>query len=262
MAFHAETAQNVEVSIKIPPELPPMEQLSLMERYTEAHKNNGKSKEEREVACLKVLYPKLFRSIEETDLFAGRLDFLPIGFGCVTSVGGVGHYCVFNKLTKFKQQIPEEEHYRVDALYSYWLDHDVKTKYCKDALKDDIVGMFIDCDYPLIATARLSGMMLDYRSLMDLGIGGIRGRIEAMREEKGNKPFYRACLSCLEIFGDCADALAEKAAALLPGADEQRCKDLQRMIDALGKIKNDRPETFFEALQLFWLYALLAGVIN
>ncbi len=262
MAFHAETAQNVEVSIKIPPELPPMEQLSLMERYTEAHKNNGNSKEEREVVCLQVLYPKLFRSIEDEDLFAGRLDFLPIGFGCVTSVGGVGHYCVFNKLTKFKQQIPQQEHYRVDALYSYWLDHDVKTKYCKDALKDDIVGMFIDCDYPLIATARLSGMMLDYRSLMDLGIGGIRSRIHALQEQKGDKPFYRACLSCLDLFGDCADALADKAAALLSGASEQRRKDLQRMIDALGKIKNDRPETFFEALQLFWLYALLAGVIN
>jgi len=262
MAFHAETAQNVEVSIKIPPELPPMEQLSLMERYTEAHKNSGKSKEEREIACLRVLYPKLFRSIQEEDLFAGRLDFLPIGFGCVTSVGGVGHYCVFNKLTKFKQQIPEEEHYRVDALYSYWLDHDVKTKYCKDALKDDIVGMFIDCDYPLIATARLSGMMLDYRSLMDLGIGGIRSRIHSLQEQKGDKPFYRACLSCLDLFGDCADALADKAAALLNGAGEQRRRDLQRMIHALGKIKNDRPETFFEALQLFWLYALLAGVIN
>ena len=262
MAFHAETAQNVEVSIKIPPELPPLEQLSLMERYTEAHKQTTDSKEAREVACLQVLYPALFRSIQEEDLIAGRLDFLPIGFGCVTSVGGVGHYCVFNKLTKFKQQIPQSEHSRVDALYQYWLDHDVKTKYCKDALKDDIVGMFIDCDYPLIATARLSGMMLDYRTLMDLGIGGLRARIEKLQEEKGDRPFYRASLACLDLFGVCADALAEKAKGQLPAADEQRKADLQRMIDALGKIKTDAPETFFEALQLFWLYALLAGVIN
>lgn len=262
MAFHAETAQNVEVSIKIPPEMPPLEQLSLMERYTQAHKQAGRTKEEREVACLQVLYPALFRSIQEEDLIAGRLDFLPIGFGCVTSVGGVGHYCVFNKLTKFKQQIPQEEHPRVDALYQYWLDHDVKTKYCKDALKDDIVGMFIDCDYPLIATARLSGMMLDYRTLMDLGIGGLRRRIETLQAEKGDSAFYRASLACLDLFGTCADALAEKASAQLAGADAQRRADLQRMIDALGKIKNDAPATFFEALQLFWLYALLAGVIN
>lgn len=262
MAFHAETAQNVEVSIKIPPELSLMEQLSLMERYTHAHRTAGSKKEEREVACLRVLYPALFRSIEEQDLIAGRLDFLPIGFGCVTSVGGVGHYCVFNKLTKFKHQLPESEWGRVDALYEYWLDHDVKTKYCKDALKDNIVGMFIDCDYPLIATARLSGMMLDYRTLMDFGIGGIRKRIEKLICEQGDSGFYRASLECLDIFCDCADALADKAKKDMDKATPERRKDLQRMIDALGKIKNDKPETFFEALQLFWLYALLAGVIN
>lgn len=263
MAFNAETAQNVEVSVKLPPELTPMEQLRLMERYTETHKAaSALSKEEREVACLRVLYPALLRSIEPQDLIAGRLDFLPIGFGCVTSVGGVGHYCVFHKLTKFKEQLPQSEHPRVDALYAYWLDHDLKTKYCKDALKDDIVGMFIDCDYPLIATARLSGMMLDYRTLMKLGIGGLRSRITALQKEKGDNAFYRASLECLDLFGTCCDALKEKAQRDLTSADAARAADLCRMIDALDKIKSDAPETFYEALQLFWLYALLAGVIN
>lgn len=263
MAFNAETAQNVEVSVKLPPELAPMGQLCLMERYTETHKAaSALSKEEREVACLRVLYPALLRSIEPQDLIAGRLDFLPIGFGCVTSVGGVGHYCVFHKLTKFKEQLPQSEHPRVDALYAYWLDHDLKTKYCKDALKDDIVGMFIDCDYPLIATARLSGMMLDYRTLMKLGIGGLRSRITALQKEKGDNAFYRASLECLDLFGTCCDALKEKAQRDLTSADAARAADLCRMIDALDKIKSDAPETFYEALQLFWLYALLAGVIN
>lgn len=263
MAFNAEAAQNVEVSVKLPPELAPMGQLRLMERYTETHKAaSALSKEEREVACLRVLYPALLRSIEPQDLIAGRLDFLPIGFGCVTSVGGVGHYCVFHKLTKFKEQLPQSEHPRVDALYAYWLDHDLKTKYCKDALKDDIVGMFIDCDYPLIATARLSGMMLDYRTLMKRGIGGLRSRITALQKEKGDNAFYRASLECLDLFGTCCDALKEKAQRDLTSADAARAADLCRMIDALDKIKSDAPETFYEALQLFWLYALLAGVIN
>ena len=263
MAFNAEAAQNVEVSVKLPPELAPMGQLRLMERYTETHKAaSALSKEEREVTCLRVLYPALLRSIEPQDLIAGRLDFLPIGFGCVTSVGGVGHYCVFHKLTKFKEQLPQSEHPRVDALYAYWLDHDLKTKYCKDALKDDIVGMFIDCDYPLIATARLSGMMLDYRTLMKLGIGGLRSRITALQKEKGDNAFYRASLECLDLFGTCCDALKEKAQRDLTSADAARAADLCRMIDALDKIKSDAPETFYEALQLFWLYALLAGVIN
>ena len=52
------------------------EQLEIMEEYTRVHKeNSGKPKEIRELECLKVLYPKMFRSIEPQDKIAGRLDF-------------------------------------------------------------------------------------------------------------------------------------------------------------------------------------------
>ena len=96
---NVEITQNAEISKKLPCEKPILEQLEIMEEYTKAHKESlHLSKEMREVNCLKVLFPKMFRSIEDQDLIAGRLDFLPIGFGCVTSVGGVGHYCVFAKL--------------------------------------------------------------------------------------------------------------------------------------------------------------------
>ena len=263
MAFNAETAQNVEVSKKIEPELPLMAQLELMEKYTATHRENlSKTREEREAACLRVLYPTLFRSIEPDDLIAGRLDFLPIGFGCVTSVGGVGHYCVFRKLTAFKEKLPETERGRVQALYDYWLEHDVKTLYCRQELKDDVVGMFIDCDYPLIATARLSGMMLDYRSLVDLGIPGLREKIRAAQSEQGDNAFYRASLDCLELFCRCAASLEEKALAAAETAEAPRASELRRMAGDLHAICVRKPEHFTEALQLVWLYALLAGCIN
>lgn len=263
MAFDPETAQNVEVSKKLPPELPLLEQLSLMERYTDTHRAFlNADKAEREAACLRVLYPTLFRTIEPHDLIAGRLDFLPIGFGCVTSVGGVGHYCVFSKLIAFAKQLPETERARVDRLYRYWLDHDLKTKYCRTALKDDIVGMFIDCSYPLIATARLSGMMLDYRSLLEEGIGGLMARIRRQQQEKGDCAFYRGALSCLNLFQECAESLRAQLRTQMTKAADARKKELLRMDEALKTIQTEPPSTFMEALQLFWLYALLAGVIN
>ena len=87
-----EGVQNAEVSKKIPCEKSLEEQLEIMELYTETHKRYSREeKEKREAECLKVLFPRLFRSIQDQDLIAGRLDFLPIGFGCVTSLGGVGH---------------------------------------------------------------------------------------------------------------------------------------------------------------------------
>ena len=263
--FDVNGAQNVEVSEKVPCEKPLLTQLEIMEEYTRVHAGfSGDRKEAREIACMNVLYPALFRRIEDTDLIAGRMDFLPIGFGCVTSVGGVGHYCVFNKLLQFKDRLEEDEDkQRVDALYTYWLDHDLKTKYCRDALTEDTVGRFIDCEYPLIATARLSGMMLDYPKLLSLGISGLRKLIEGQASADPQNAFYVASLSCLNLFERCAVHLSEKALQQKEEtADRGRKLQLQRMADGLLKIKTGKPETFHEAMQLFWLYALLAGVIN
>lgn len=261
--FDVEGIQNAEVSPRLPPEKSPPEQLALMERYTEIHKQYaGKDKALRELECLKILYPALLRQIEDGDLFAGRLDFLPVGFGCVTSLGGVGHYCVFAKLRALQKELPPDCALRADALYTYWLAHDVKTLYCKEVLTETTIGRFIDCDYPMIATARLSGMMLDYRKLMALGIGGLREELEERLQNDSGNEFLRCSLGCLDLFTACADFYADMAEQHIKTAGTQRGHELAQMRGALLHIREQKPETFLQALQLFWLYALLAGVIN
>ena len=261
--FNVEGAQNVEISKKLPCEKPLIVQLEIMERYTAVHKACAAlPKEIREVECLKVLYPTLFRKITDQDLIAGRTDFLPIGFGCVTSLGGVGHYCVFKKLRAFQLQLDETERKRVDALYDYWLDHDLKTQFNKEVLTEDTLGMFIDCEYPMIATARLSGMMLDYPKLLDKGIGGLRSDLQEKLKEQPDNNFYKAGIQCLDIFVDCASHLQQDARDQMASTDEKRQKELERICQALENIKEKKPGTFHEAMQLFWLFALLAGVIN
>lgn len=262
--FNVEGAQNVEISRKIPPEKSLIEQLEIMERYTDVHQRCAPlSKEMREVECLKVLYPKLLRKIEPDDLIAGRLDFLPIGFGTVTSVGGVGHYCVFKKLRAFRDQLLDEaDRLRVDRLYAYWLDHDLKTQFNREVLTDDTLGMFIDCDYPMIATARLSGMMLDYPKLLEKGIGGLRSELQQQLAAQPGNPFCQAGLGCLDLFVDCASHLQQDALRQMVTADAQRSQELERIRRGLEHIKENKPATFHEAMQLCWLFALLAGVIN
>ncbi|MBS5587319.1 MAG: pyruvate formate lyase family protein [[Clostridium] spiroforme] len=253
--------QNCEVSIKIPCEKSPLEQLEIMEAYTQTYqKSINLDKARREINCLKVIYPTLFRSIEETDLLAGRLDFLPIGFGCVTSVGGVGHYCVFHKLREFKKLLDtDEQKARIDVLYDFWQEHDVKALYCQDILNDDTTGRFIDCKYPFMATARLSGMMLDYQKLMNLGINGI---IALLKEKKQNE-FIKASIDAIILLKD----VIEKQKELVNEAIEKtnnidRKSELTLMYNSLDYIKENKPKTFHQALQLFWIYALCAGVIN
>ena len=254
-------AQNVEVSVKIPCEKSPLEQLEIMEAYTQAHKESeGSSKAQREIRCLKTIFPVLFRHIEDGDLIAGRLDFLPIGFGSVTSIGGVGHYCVFHKLRAFKDTLETpEQKARVDILYDYWMDHDVKAIYCQDVLNEDTTGRFIDCTYPFMATARLSGMMLDYKKLVNLGIPGLMRLIAAQPQND----FIQACMEAMHLFVQVIDRQIELVEqAYQESEDRKRKEELQQMRFDLLFIKDHKPETFRQALQLFWLYALCAGCIN
>ncbi len=262
--FDVNGAQNVEVSVKIPCEKSLAEQLNIMERYTLTHeKYSTEGKEKREIECLKVLYPTMFRTIQEQDLIAGRLDFLPIGFGCVTSLGGVGHYCVFNKLNAFKDQLEsEEDKKRCDHLYQYWLKHDLKTIYCNEVLTEDTIGRFIDCNYPMIATARLSGMMLDYPKLLELGIEGLKKQITDKQKDDEANAFYASSLECLDLYSNCALYLAQKTREELDNANDERKEELEQIISSLEWIANKKPETFHQALQCIWLFALLAGCIN
>ncbi len=262
--FDIEGAQNVEVSKKIPCEKSLVEQLEIMELYTETHqKYSFASKDERELQCLRVLFPRMFRSIENEDLFAGRLDFLPIGFGTVTSVGGVGHYCVFNKLRAFQKEIGPEYHDRVEALYQYWTKHDLKTQYCSEVLTETTIGRFIDVNYPLIATARLSGMMLDYPKLFEYGVSGMKQLIQNKLDRDPENTFLKSSLGCMDLVTESMDALYEKAELQYNATvDPVRKKQLFKMMQSLKRVRTDKPVTFLDALQLFWVYALLAGVIN
>ncbi|PKM55666.1 MAG: pyruvate formate-lyase [Firmicutes bacterium HGW-Firmicutes-5] len=262
--FDINGAQNVEVSKKLPCEKSIESQLNIMEHYTRVHKENATStKEKREVECLKVLYPRLFRSIVSTDKIVGRLDILPIGFGSVTSLGGVGHYCVFQKLLEFKDMLDkEEDKSRVDAIYDYWVDHDIKTIYCNEVLTDATIGRFISTEFPLIATARLSGMMLDYPKLLDKGINGLKNDIMEHQGKDPTNAFYEGALEGLNLFTECALFLEQQVLEEIEDASEERKSELNKMANALKKISTDKPESFHEALQLIWLYALMSGVIN
>ena len=257
-------AQNVEVSKKLPCEKSAAEQLDIMEEYTSVHKASlHLSKEKREINCLNVIFPRLFRSIEDDDLIAGRLDFLPVGFGSVTSVGGVGHYCVFDKLQKFRNELEsEKDKMRVDEIIRYWEVHDVKMLYCKDVLTEDTIGRFIDCNYPLMATARLSGMMLDYPKLLDNGIDGLKNIIRDKIKESKENEFLNTALETLNLYEKAVDYERELISKAMKSAGEERAKELTLMDKSLSAIRNGKPKTFHQALQMFWLYALLAGCIN
>lgn len=258
---------NIEIKSKLPCEKPLLEQLEVMEEYTKVHKETANlSKEEREIACQSVLFPRMFRKLMNEDLFVGRYDALPIGFGSVTSLGGVAHYCHNYNLNKFREQLETEDlKQRVDVLANYWEAEDVKTKFMHD-YTDGVVNTMantINWTYaPVSSLTRISGMMLDYNKLMDKGIVGLKKEINDQLTIDVDNQFYKCSIKALDLFTVCCDDLKEKLENELESYSDPRKKEIQTIIDSLGLIRTEPPKSFHQAMQLFWLYATFAGVIN
>lgn len=261
-------AEIVEISKKIPCKKSIREQIEIMEQYTECYKtNSGRSIARREIECLKVLFPRLFREIEDSDIIVGRSDVLPIGFGCVTSVGGVGHYCVFSKMEKMRQDAGDPDLIgRLNRLEEFWDSHDTRSLFFNERLTETTMGKFVDAKYPAILTARLSGMYLDYPKLIRLGIPGLESEIACymgQETDEDKRDLYECFLECLNLLRysirhhiDMCTKVREES------RNSQRQKQMEVLIDALENILVRKPETMIEGIELAWIYSLLASVVN
>lgn len=257
---------NVEIKSKVPCIKSKEEQLEIMELYTKKYQENKKKdKSIREIECLRVLFPRLLRPIEEEDLMAGRMDVLPIGFGSVTSLGGVGHYCVFSKLEQFKKELDsEKQRDRVDALEEFWKKEDLKARFAMERNDGKVTGFFSEegMTAPTTEGIRLSGMMLDYHTLLDLGIQGLQDKIDKkLMTDPGNQ-FLISARKALDLFTDCCDHFIVQIEKSKKGVTKKREKELQIISNSLKVIRKEKPATFHQALQMVWIYALLAGIIN
>ncbi len=258
----------VDVNKKIPCEKSIAQQLDIMEAYTHAHQSESDIYQ-REVKCLAELYPVLFRQIEAEDCVIGRVDALPIGFGSVTSVGGVGHYCNFDKLEQMKAELPESDQVRVDALLAYWQVHDTRSIYFEKTITETTLGKFVDVNYPAIATARLSGMYLDYNKLVELGLNGLKvvnlDKLDTARNGGDEKAIslHQSFLNCISIVEDVIDKHVDLCTKELKATQDLiRKHQMNDLIDVLMSIRSDKPKTFLEGIQLTWLYSMCAGVVN
>ena len=266
-ANHCHIPAQVDVNKKIPVLKTLEEQLTLMEAYSDTHyRFKGDFLSTQEVACLSHLYPALFRPIEERDLVIGRVDALAVGFGSVTSVGGVGHYGLINKLEEMKKEANQAQIVRIDSLISYWQENDTREIFYRQNIKEDVLGRFVDPNYPVDVTTRLSGMYLDYQTLIDLGVNGLKEKIvrklSFTRDEKA-RALYISFLDVLELLVKTFDFHIRMINQVLETTcSDKRKTELLRLKNALETIKVERPSTMVEAMQLTWLYSLMAGVVN
>jgi pyruvate-formate lyase len=221
----------------------------------------------REARCLQVLFPKVFQAIQPGDVFAGRTRYRQIGFGLENASGGPGYYCYADNLVTEMENSPVDAstHQQLEAAMALWETEATITGKLIPSLPEDVYKYTSN---PIASMGgRLSGAMLDFKTLVRIGLPGLRERVERGKEralrEGGDVQLFEGMLMALQLLADiCLNYAAQAREMAAQTQDEYWELDLLQMAGCLEKITLAAPQTFQEGIQLYWLYALISGVVN
>lgn len=226
----------------------------------------------REAVCLRAVYPGILEEdVDEHCVVAGRRADELVGFRYCSIIDKCGYFCRVNVIEKEleNERNPTSYSNKLADVLNFWKGRTTidQTNAIYQSMAQarpsgaNSMGLLWD------AGGRTSGTTLDFDKLLTLGIPGLMQEIEFAKqaaEGTGNETqIFEAMHMCLDMLVDVcqfyAGVCSRKADALVDKSVSQKYVDMK---DTLQKITHSRPETFVEALQLFWLYALLSGVEN
>lgn len=273
--------------------------LAFTQTYRECE---GEHKALREAKCLQRQFPSILQPIREQDLFAGILekssylvkvsiqgfdekivDGVSIVEGAVVngdpeSTMGIRRqqagYCVHTAYMDYLAKKHPQCARELEELRAFWEKENTWRKF-NDALPDRLLR------YPLrnspaysmprgegpilhIGSCRVAGMLPDYDKLLQLGLNGLMDEI-LDRKNRAQSDDEHAVLDAMLIAldtvkGACRHYAAEARA--LMGGIEPRSGQLRRMAEALDALQERKPESLYEAIQLYRLYAVMAETFD
>ena len=200
----------------------------------------------REAHCLRTLMPPLFDSPRPGDLLVGRMHYPAAGFGLELAAGGPIYYCHADRILPQLDSLVPDERAAIQAMLAFWQTEATIDGHLIRALPAETLKA--TSNHIAEMGGRLAGTLLDFEKLVRLGLPGLRAEIARSRKFNGDLPLYRAMEIVLDLFAEVIRAYASQTEG--------------EMRAALENITVRAPETFREAMQLAWLYALISGTVN
>ena len=247
--------------------------------FTETYKRyKGEHKAKREIECLKVQLNSLLCPVKSGDLIAGRKQYNPIGFYHIMYGDGVSDgidktgFCFDEKKLRKKMDtasLNPELKLKIEEMIQYWKQENSNYK-ARQRFDEDMAfaapSDHWEADNAIVHPLyRIAEIQPEYKKLIELGIPGLRKEIinHLRRVEKygGDKIFYSSMLEAVELLVTTIDFYIEDIDRKLVTEPEWET-ELTEMKDVLMQIRENRPSTFREALQLAWIYAIVAGVAD
>jgi len=235
----------------------------------------------REAHCLRAQFPALLADIREGDLLAGRLTRgALVGFELQET--GIGYGCRATAIQALLADpgLPPDDRVRLQGVLDYWRE---RTTLARTLARDQgtppaEVAAGLRCYNPSVRPGgskhfvaevnyRWASVNPDFDQLLSLGIAGLKARVAARRERARqaheDDALFEALTMTLDLLADvCRHYAHQAAASAAGGSDLRRRAEFQALATSLARIATAPPATFRDAVQLVWLYALVATVMN
>jgi pyruvate-formate lyase len=223
---------------------------------------------DRESACLAAQTEMILMPIQKDDRFAGRIDRMAVGID--PERGGLtdaAYFCQFERLHSALSDGSVDPLVQADIrlLLDYWSREATAFK-CRAAFTDDVKKWLPSDDYysgreigyPMYG---LGGPCLDYAKLVHLGVPGLYAEIQEKRSKnkEADSHYYRALESALDAFKKALFTYAVEAETLLNAAGDHGVqKRFSQIACSCRNLTCKPPASYHEAIQLVWLYSLVA----
>ena len=211
--------------------------------------------------------------LQKGDLFAGRIDHGLVGFSPDEwGATAFGYYCRFEEIEKMlsENDYSSEEENEIREMMEFWEKEDTSNK-LRESYPDEMKKYLPSDDwmnasgiaFPLY---RLTGGNINFKKLMKLGLPGLRKEIETKlvhaKENDSDGKFCEAMLISLDVINSIIEFYIGDAGKQLLNAVDTDVRRLETIIGTLKLIKETKPKTLREAIQLFWIYTNAADVRN
>jgi pyruvate-formate lyase len=226
-----------------------------------------------EVACLRAQFPAILHPIQDEDLIAGRIQMGLVGLGIQHQTGGFGFYINEERVAKELETGAGNAKYREDLhdVLTYWKGRNTNAIVLRN-MPEDIRQALVSDEWrtmPLPASPilRMAGAYIDFDKLVKIGIPGLRDEVRAYRKqaaaERGDVILFDSMLEVLDLVVVVCGYYYDQARELAATSDSDvRHAQLEKMADALEAICARPPSSMLEALQLVWIYSIMAPLIE
>ena len=226
-----------------------------------------------ELACLRAQYPAILHPIQDEDVLAGRVQAGLVGLGIQGQTGGYGYYIDEPRVTAALEKETGDAKYREDLhdLLIFWKTNSSNNKVLRrtpDSIKDIIFSdNWKETPLPASPIIRMAGAYLDFDKLIWLGLPGMKkeaSEYAKKAEENGGDVILFECMSgAIELMQEVCLWYEKQARELISSAPtEKRRSQLEKMADALKGIAAHEPSSMLEALQLVWIYGIMAPLLQ